>query len=191
MNRVFPEAGLAAAPHTGWRAAAVPPLRRHIAIGHALGAQRARRCCVQVLNQRKASVSDLGRPDGRHLLRWTCRDIRADPARPAEEASMIVTIVTFHLPQPTTLADITTTFQGTAPKYRGIPGLLRKTYFLSEDGRRAGGIYTWESRADADRVYTAEWRAFVEGKYGTPPSIEYLHAPVMVDNTVGKISVAA
>lgn len=104
---------------------------------------------------------------------------------------MIVTIVTFQLPQATTLAEITRTFEATAPKYRDIPGLLRKNYFLSEDGKRAGGIYVWVSRADADRVYTAEWRKFVEGKYGTPPSIEYLHSPVMVDNDAGKISVAA
>lgn len=104
---------------------------------------------------------------------------------------MIVSIVTFHLAQPATLAEITKTFQGTAPKYRGIPGLLRKNYFMSEDGRRAGGIYVWQSRADAERVYTPEWAAFVESKYGTPPSIEYLHSPVMVDNREGTISVAA
>ena len=104
---------------------------------------------------------------------------------------MIVTITTFQLPQPATLAEITKTFQSTAPKYRGIPGLLRKNYFVSEDGRRAGGIYLWESRADADRVYTPEWRKFVESKYGTPPQIEYLHSPVMVDNRDGTISVAA
>ena len=104
---------------------------------------------------------------------------------------MILTITTFQLPQPVTLAEITKTFEATAPKYRGIPGLVRKNYFLSEDGRRAGGIYLWASRADADRVYTNEWKTFVEGKYGTPPSIEYLHAPVMVDNDTGKISVAA
>ena len=30
-----------------------------------------------------------------------------------------------------------------------------------------------------------------EGKYGTPPTIEYLHSPVMVDNGAGTISVAA
>ena len=41
---------------------------------------------------------------------------------------MIVTIVTFTLPQQTTLAEITKTFQGTAPKYRGIPGLLRNEW---------------------------------------------------------------
>ena len=104
---------------------------------------------------------------------------------------MIVTIVTFHLPQRATLAEITKIFQGTAPKYQGIPGLLRKNYWMSEDGQRAGGIYVWKTRADADRVYTPEWKKFVEGKYGSPPTIEYLHSPVMVDNRDGTISVAA
>jgi hypothetical protein len=104
---------------------------------------------------------------------------------------MIVTIVTFHLNEPTTLPQITETFRATAPKYQGVPGLLRKNYWMSEDGRRAGGIYVWESRADADRLYTAQWRAFVESKYGKPPEIEYLHSPVMVDNREGSIRVAA
>jgi hypothetical protein len=104
---------------------------------------------------------------------------------------MIVTIVTFNLPEPTTLRDITKVFQGTAPKYQGIPGLLRKNYWMSEDGRRAGGIYVWASRVEAERVYTPEWKKFVEGKYGSPPIIEYLHSPVMVDNREGTISVAA
>ncbi len=104
---------------------------------------------------------------------------------------MIVAIVTFRLPKPTTLAEITETFKSTAPRYQGIPGLLRKNYFVSEDGLRAGGIYVWASRADAERVYTAEWRKFVEGKYGTPPVVEYLYSPVMVDNRDGTIAVAA
>ena len=104
---------------------------------------------------------------------------------------MIVAIVTFQRPQATTLAEVTKTFQSTAPKYQGIPGLLRKNYFLSEDGQRAGGIYVWKSRADAERMYTADWVKFVESKYGTPPKIEYLHSPVMVDNREGSISVAA
>ena len=104
---------------------------------------------------------------------------------------MILAIVTFHLPQPVSLDEITKTFQSTAPRYQGVPGLLRKNYWLSEDGRRAGGIYVWETRADAERVYTADWKKLVESKYGNPPEIEYLHSPVMVDNRDGTISVAA
>ena len=92
---------------------------------------------------------------------------------------------------PANLDEITKTFQSTAPRYQGVPGLLRKNYWLSEDGRRAGGIYVWETRADAERVYTAEWKKLVESKYGHPPEIEYLHSPVMVDNRDGTISVAA
>jgi hypothetical protein len=104
---------------------------------------------------------------------------------------MIVAIVTFRLPKPTSLDEITKTFQSTAPRYQGMAGLLRKNYFVSEDGCRAGGIYVWETRADAERVYTAEWKKLVESKYGSAPEIEFLHSPVMVDNRDGSISVAA
>lgn len=104
---------------------------------------------------------------------------------------MIVAIVTFRLATPSTPEAMSKTFQSTAPKYQSVPGLLRKNYFVSEDGRRAGGIYVWASRVDADRLYTAEWKAFVEGKYGVPPQIEYLHAPVMVDNRDGTITVSS
>jgi hypothetical protein len=52
---------------------------------------------------------------------------------------------------------------------------------------RDAKAYHWQGV----KLYTAEWRAFVEGKYGTPPTIEYLHSPVMVDNSAGTISVAA
>ena len=39
---------------------------------------------------------------------------------------MIVAIVTFNLSKPETLEAITKVFQGTAPKYQGVTGLLRK-----------------------------------------------------------------
>jgi glyceraldehyde-3-phosphate dehydrogenase/erythrose-4-phosphate dehydrogenase len=104
---------------------------------------------------------------------------------------MIVAIVTFNLAKPTTVDEITKTFESTAPKYKGLAGLLRKNYFVSEDGKRVGGIYVWQSRADAERFYTAEWAKFVESKYNVAPQIEYLHSPVMVDNREGTISVAA
>ena len=46
-------------------------------------------------------------------------------------------IVSFRLPQQQTLEQATATFQSTAPKYLNLPGLLRKNYFLTEDGMRA------------------------------------------------------
>lgn len=95
---------------------------------------------------------------------------------------MITAIVEFRLPQPMSIAQAKETFLSTAPKYQCMPGLIRKYYFLSEDGSKAGGIYLWQSRADAERVYSDEWKAFVRGKYGSDPSLTYLECPVVVDN---------
>lgn len=102
---------------------------------------------------------------------------------------MIVAIVSFKLTRPRTLEELKQVFQGTAPKYLNLPGLLRKNYFLTEDGLRAGGIYVWESKERAQQFYSPEWQAFVAGKYGAPPEILYVDSPVMVDNLAGAITV--
>ncbi len=100
---------------------------------------------------------------------------------------MITTIVQFTLPQPMTRDEARKVFQSTAPKYRGLPGLVRKYYIVADDGRTAGGVYLWNSRADAQAVYTDEWRAFVTGKYGSPPSLSWFETPVVVDNLADAI----
>jgi hypothetical protein len=102
--------------------------------------------------------------------------------------SKVIAIVSFKLPQRQTLDQATATFQATAPKYLNLPGLLRKNYFLTEDGMRAGGIYLWESRQAAERMYTPEWKAFVKGKYGNDPEIVFVDTPLLVDNEQGRIS---
>jgi hypothetical protein len=101
---------------------------------------------------------------------------------------MIVAIVTFRLSKAVTREEISATFQSTAPRYLGMPGLLRKNYWVADDGLRAGGIYVWESRERAEAVYNAEWRAGVAAKYGSEPEIAYYDSPVMVDNTAGAIT---
>jgi hypothetical protein len=60
--------------------------------------------------------------------------------------------------------------------------LVRKHYYLSESGDRAGGIYLWESKAAAEACYSQEWKATVTEKYGTEPDIQYAEVPVSVDN---------
>jgi hypothetical protein len=100
---------------------------------------------------------------------------------------MITTITTFRLPKPITRDEARKIFLSTAPKYQGVPGLVRKVYVLSQEGDTAGGIYLWNSRADADAMYTESWRAFVREKYGTEPSVTYLDSPVVVDNLTHEI----
>ncbi|HSH90770.1 MAG TPA: monooxygenase [Ramlibacter sp.] len=100
---------------------------------------------------------------------------------------MIITVTTFVLPKPITREEARRIFMSTAPKYREVPGLVRKHYVLSEDGGTAGGIYFWKSRPDAEAMYTESWRSFVREKYGTDPSVTYFETPVLVDNEAQKI----
>ena len=100
---------------------------------------------------------------------------------------MITAFTTFTLPKPITREEARKIFLSTAPKYRDVPGLFRKIYVLSEDGRTAGGVYLWNSRAEADAMYTPAWRDFVRGKYGTEPVVTYFDSPVVVDNVTNQI----
>jgi hypothetical protein len=100
---------------------------------------------------------------------------------------MITAIVQFRLPNPLTRETAQELFLSTAPKYRDAQGLVRKYYLLSADGTTAGGAYLWKSRAEAERVYTAEWKQFIAKTYGAEPRVEYFETPVVVDNLTQRI----
>ena len=103
---------------------------------------------------------------------------------------MIVAIVTFKLPKRWTVAEAASVFKSTAPKYLGKPGLVRKHYYITEAGDRAGGIYFWQSKTAAEACYTSEWKGMVTEKYGAPPDILYAEVPVSVDNVSNAIEAA-
>jgi hypothetical protein len=98
---------------------------------------------------------------------------------------MITAIVQFGLPKPVSLEEAARMFESTAPKYQNLPGLMRKYYLRSEDGRTAGGVYLWESRAAAEKVYNGEWRDRMAKLYGNAPQVTYFDTPVIVDNLAG------
>jgi len=103
---------------------------------------------------------------------------------------MILSIVNFKLPKRWTVAEATATFNLTAAKYFRKPGLVRKHYYISENGDRAGGIYFWRSKADAEACYTLEWKNIVTEQYGTSPEIFFAEVPVSVDNIEEMIELA-
>jgi hypothetical protein len=100
---------------------------------------------------------------------------------------MITALVQFRLPQPITREQAREVFSSTAPKYREVQGLIRKYYVLSQDGGTAGGVYLWKSQADAERLYTDEWKKFIRDKYGAEPTVTFFESPVIVDNAIGEI----
>jgi len=94
---------------------------------------------------------------------------------------MIVAVVRFPLDPPFSSAEAAATFEASAPNYQDVPGLLRKHYLLGDEGRVGGGVYIWESRAAAESLYDDAWRARIEQRYGSPPTIEFFDSPVTVD----------
>src|SRR5438045_19492 len=102
---------------------------------------------------------------------------------------MITAVVRFKLPADVTLAAATELFKGSAPKYQKLPGLVRKYYLYGEG--QGGGVYLWKSRADAEKVYTAEWRRMIADRYGAEPEITFFSTPVIVDNETHEVQVAA
>jgi hypothetical protein len=100
---------------------------------------------------------------------------------------MIIAITSFQLPKPVTRDEARSIFLSTAPTYRGVAGLYRKRYVVSEDGNSVGGIYLWNSRAEAEAMFTDSWRAYVREKYNSDPSVTYFDSPVVVDNVTHEI----
>jgi hypothetical protein len=94
---------------------------------------------------------------------------------------MITAIVNFPLPGDVDVAKAQELFEGSAPNYKGLAGLVRK-YYLFQEGT-GGGVYLWESREAADAVYTDEWKATIKARYGAEPTITYFESPVIVDNS--------
>jgi hypothetical protein len=110
---------------------------------------------------------------------------------PLQEAAMIVAIVNFQLPADVTAEQARKLYAGSAPKYRGMKGLVRKYYLWDAEKRIGGGVYLWETRAAAEAVYTDEWKAYITQRYGKEPTITWFDAPVIVDNEIGATKVAA
>jgi len=100
---------------------------------------------------------------------------------------MITAVVQFKVPAALSREKAKEIFSSTAPNYQKAQGLIRKYYLLSEDGGTVGGVYLFKSKADAEKLYTQDWKNFVKEKYGAEPSVVYFHSPVVVDNLTREI----
>ncbi len=104
---------------------------------------------------------------------------------------MVTVTVTFDIPPGKSAAEIVETFSAGTDKWRECDGLLRKYYLVSPDGARAGGVYLWRSRADADAVIHEGFAERIERKYGSAPTIERFDTPIVIDNVAGTLESAA
>ena len=102
----------------------------------------------------------------------------------------VLAIVRFPLPAGITRETARAAFEASAPRYRGVRGLLRKHYLYAEATGTGGGVYLFESREDAERLHDDAWRESMRERYGVEPSVELFEIPVVVDNVAGAIRVA-
>ena len=94
-----------------------------------------------------------------------------------------ITVITrFPLPAGLTADQIRAAFDETAPRFRNVPGLVRKQFLRSKDCRTAGGVYLWNDE-QAARPFTNERVApMIRKKFHVEPVIEFYDSPVIVEN---------
>lgn len=100
---------------------------------------------------------------------------------------MITALVQFKLPGPLLIDAARELFAGSAAKFQNYPGLHRKYFLLSEDGMSAGGVYLWESREQADQMYTQTWREELQARFGSAPTITWFDTPMIIDNLTNEV----
>jgi hypothetical protein len=103
---------------------------------------------------------------------------------------MITAIVQFDLPPDVDRQKAADTFQTIAPLYREMEGLIHKYFCFSEEGKGAG-IYLWETREAAEKIYSGVWRQRIKELYGVDPEIQFYEPLLIVDNAAGEIRNAA
>jgi hypothetical protein len=63
-----------------------------------------------------------------------------------------------------------------------------RKYFLVNDENEAGGVYLWESKEAAEKIYAGEWRDKLKARFGAEPKIAYFETPVIADLLKGEVS---
>jgi hypothetical protein len=93
-----------------------------------------------------------------------------------------IVVVQFDLPKRTE-DDAIKGGMSTAPIYRdlGKKGLIRKDYLNGDAG--TGGVYLWESRADAEAWFTEVRIAELTKRFGARPRLTWYDTHVTVDNS--------
>lgn len=98
---------------------------------------------------------------------------------------MISAIVLYDLPTEIGLEQCRAHFIQIAPDFMSVRGFVRKQFICSSDGRIAGGVYMWESRAAAEQFYNGPWRSGIIKRYGNAPRIQYFETVALADKASG------
>jgi len=96
---------------------------------------------------------------------------------------MYVTIVTYRPANGKSAAEITGTFEASAPFFQTIPGLLRKYFCFDDQSCEGTSVYVWKDRQSAEACFGDP--AFLERfrkSFNCDPQIKYVETKFVVDN---------
>ena len=95
----------------------------------------------------------------------------------------LITVVTrFQLPDGLPADQIRAAFEEVAPRFRNVPGLVRKQFLCSKDCRTAGGVYLWNDESAAQAFMNERVAPMIRENFHVDPTIEFYDSPVIVEN---------
>jgi hypothetical protein len=95
----------------------------------------------------------------------------------------LITVVTrFQLPAGVTAEQVRAAFESVAPRFRGVPGLVRKQFLHSKDCKIAGGVYLWNDERAARAFMSERVAPMIRENFQVDPTIEFYDSPVIVEN---------
>ena len=102
---------------------------------------------------------------------------------------MITAIVQFKVADDVGRDEVLNNMRNVAPRFEDVPGLIRKNFLFDEARSVGGGVYTWQSREEAEALYAegGKWREAIRNLYGVDPEITWFETPIIVDNASGEI----
>lgn len=96
-----------------------------------------------------------------------------------DDGEGVATVVTVATPRGVTKVQIVQEFRAAVPVYQKVPGLLRKYFIVTDDGR-FGGIYLWKDAGSAQRWFNDAWKDRVLKSYGSAANIEWFDTPILL-----------
>ncbi len=95
--------------------------------------------------------------------------------------NLITVITRFQLPPGVTVDEIRGAMEEAAPKFRNVPGLIRKQFLCSRDRRTTGGVYLWNDEPAARAFMKDHVVPMIREKFRVEPTIEFYDSPLIVE----------
>ena len=98
---------------------------------------------------------------------------------------MITAIVKFKVADDLSQDEILDGMANATERFKNLSGLIRKNFILDKKNGIGGGVYTWDSKESAEKLYVkgGTWREYIRKVYGAEPEITWFETPFIVDNS--------